>query len=226
MSIKITRPDGTESLNEREPFLRLYDEGQITPTSTTQDLDGATWYRYNVPIPSDIQGKTIIVFFKSDFDEFFCEAENNEFTLTSRINTLKSYKIYANYSFESYSVPTNYGAKILSPSGNVLYDSRVPEAVYLDHFITTEQGGPYSHNSVSEAWYSVSTFTPFPTFACGPAVGSNLQFRTLIARATLKQVSSTQVESSDFVYNQIIPGCLNSSPTFNLPVMLLDPQYI
>jgi len=226
MSIKINRADGTESLNNREPFLRFYEEGQLSSSGSLEDNDGKLWYRYTVPIPVDIQGKTVFVYIKSDFDEFFCDTEEDNFYFYSELNTSKQYKIYANYSFESYSVSTNYGAKILDPSGNVLYDSRVPEAVYLDHFVVTNDGGPYFHSATSEAWYSVSTYSARFRLQCGtaPTVPGGFISRFLIQ--TLKQVSSNKVESGLFVSKEGIIGCTTRENSYTFPIMLLDPQYI
>lgn len=227
MAIQITRQDGTEALNDREPFLRLYQEGQVTPSGGgVEDVDDNFWNEYVIPIPPDIQGKTIFVFVKSDFEEFFCQTDSDNFAFYTKQNLTKDYKIYANYSFENYTVSTGYGAKIFDPNGNVVYDSRVPEAVYLDHFVVTENGGPYYHTSVSEAWYSVSTYSARFHLQCGTSGSVPGGFISRFLIQTLQQVSSTEVQSGLFVSKDAIVDCINQESAYTFPTMLLDPSYL
>jgi len=228
--MQIFRQDGTEALNEREPFLRLYEEGEISPTGTIQEYDtGSTWYEYTINIPQDVQGKTFMVFFKSDYDGFFCTSGNNTFTLTSELNTTKKYKIYADYSFDSYNVSTDYGVKIFNSSGDVSYDSRVKEAVYLDHFVyafsyDSNEFEIFSHESVSETWYSVSTLIIPVVYALARDGQGNPIIMSY--RPGLKQTSSGQAEKYYFRIGPTNDVLYGENMEVSLPVILLDPSYL
>jgi len=222
MSILVKRQDESVALNEREPFLRLYEEGSVGAVSSYNFQEGPM-YEYQIDIPSDVQGKSLFVFVKSDFDFMFAidnqADDRTKFVFQSSSNISKLYRIYADYSLGSFTSTTDYGAVIYSESSELIYDSRIAEAVYKDSFIFDNNLSSFSHASSNPAWYSLNTIVAPIESVSGPLAGTN----ALISHG-IRQTSSTggNIET----VTEIVGNIGFQNIPFSNPCILLDNQYL
>lgn len=224
MSVKVIRDDGSEALNDRESVMRLFEEGFVSSDGTTNDTDNKTWYQYDITIPSSILGQPFLVFIKSDMDEMISSpsgAGADYFRFFSEININKEYKIFSPIFFGSYATGSSHGAQFFDENGILVYDSRVPEAVYKDSVVFSEQFQTRTHVASSPAWYSMNTVK----FPAGIFVIEATGARVAVL-VSIKQIDSTTTSSGQ-VTIPFPPGSeQNSGANVDLPLMLLETKYI
>jgi len=153
--------------------IRLYAEGTIR-TSNYSSLEGGIYngfYYFPEPIASDepflfcIQPKNRWITARPQGEE---DANGNvSFTrvaMSSDVDDVFNFKMFTRYDFGTPSIVGNHGIQIFGPSGEVIYDSRINEGLYLDSVYVPEHdpydgiSGTQSHAYAPDAYYSINLF--------------------------------------------------------------------
>lgn len=222
MSFELFRANGSVSLNDREDCLRLIDEGSVTGTFFQRDLqDDIDMFEYKVTLQRPIDDTVFLFFLQSDFDKITrhrpVEFNANQIDLyfLSSKNITKNYKYFAPFSFDTFSTSTDFGAQIFDGSGNLIYDTRVPECKLKDTFIVGDSGTSSSHVSDSNAWYSLNLFPV--DISVVPS-----EFGSIFVLKSFEQQTSTSVKI-DVAAFQAGPNPTTTATAPNVPMVLLDP---
>lgn len=212
MSILVNRADGTVSLNDRENFLRLAQEGDVSSISTSNSSSDGTVYNYEISLPAPVANNAFLLFIKSDGDkisriekpDFSSSTMTFKFTSTSDVQ--KKYIYFAPYSFDSYTANTSFGAKVFNSSGTVMYDSRIEECIFRDSALIKGPGTTSSHVATTSAWYSINTFPigfSYESIAPTALEGGYWSYQ---------QISDTTVEVSRMKFVTTVPDTFPQQP--------------
>lgn len=212
MSIVVKRSDGTVSLNDRESFLRLAQEGDVSSVSTSNSSSDGTVYNYEVQVPAPVANNAFLLFIKSDGDKisrtekatFSSSTMTFKFTSTADVN--KKYIYFAPYSFDLYTTDTSFGAKVFDSAGTVMYDSRIQECIFRDSALIKGPGTTSSHIATPAAWYSVNTFP------IGFSYESIAPTALELGYWSYQQISDTAVEVSRMKFVSIVPDTFPQQP--------------
>jgi len=193
--MQVFNSQGETTLLSSKSILRLTETGSVSPSS--QDGEGY-FYETQVNLPNKDDPFFFCV--QSEFDKiaFLGQVWNSDGNNLSDIqffSTLpgpKNYRLYTTFNFSSYTIDTNYGMQLFGESGNVIYDSRVPEAIYIDLLnIPASTSGSINHKAISDCWYPINTFPASFEIISSPPVGE-IFFRGI------QQVSSTESKVIEF----------------------------
>lgn len=197
MSILIKNQNDDTLINDRDDYLRLVEQGQLSNDGTV--TEGGLYF-YSVTVPLFGSNDPFILAVKSDFDRIVPlppEDGNNSQTISfySSSSGPKDYKYFSKFSFGSFTTETGQGIQVFKEDGSLSYDSRIPEAKHIDSLVivtpssnTVNFTQNITHNEASPAWYSVNTFPHnFSFFPDSPS------FRVVILRS-FQQISSTETE--------------------------------
>lgn len=207
--MRVFDSQGNVTLDDSKSSFRLYESG----SASNYDVSNTGYYAYRVNIGLFATQLPYLFTVKSDFDTISPSGIDSASDGSDIIKFLsnssgpKEWKLYTPFYFENYATSTNYGIKMFSESGDVAYDSRVPEAKLVDFLDMQDSYENFTHKAASPAWYAINTF-PINQ-AIGPGPGGQGGFVTFL-QGSLTQTSPTET-STGFAEVQVASGSVSDT---------------
>ena len=167
--MRVKNSQGETTLLSEKSILRLTETGSVSPSDPefiAASAGEGYFYKPFVTLPDASDPFLFCV--QSDYDKIAISQQNlnivnqggeTGISFWSTSSGPKNYRLYTTFNFSNEISPTNYGINLFDGSGNKVYDSRAPEAIFVDLLnIPSTNSASINHSTTNDCWYAISSF--------------------------------------------------------------------